>query len=81
MRHTQHGFNPMNNPRKVRNLSTSSQNVATSGVNTSPKGYSSRIGPAIAPGYLVSGTGDTRATGGPFTKSAKAPDVSKTVKS
>lgn len=77
MRHTQHGFNPLSNPRKVRNLSTSSQNVATAGVNTSPKAYSSKIGPAIARGFLVTGTGDTRATGGPFTRAAKAEDVTK----
>jgi hypothetical protein len=60
-------FNPMKAP--VVNL--------TKGVHTLSKvsnkmGAGKQMGPTIAPGYLVSGTGDTRARGGKFAGANKA---------
>lgn len=47
------------------------------------KGAGKQMGPSIAPGYLVTGTGKTGATGGPFAKAntAKKTKSSKSRKS
>jgi len=61
-------FNPMNS--KPINLSA--------GVHVPTKakhqmGAGKQMGPSIAKGYLVSGTGTTTPTGGPFKRANRAP--------
>lgn len=73
--HNEHGFNPLGNPRTIPNVSKGEDVGKSYGASKggyTPKPFTSKIGPTIAPGYLVTGEGSTSATGGPFTKANTA---------